>query len=46
MKNPIKSWWNNLYPYEKRDIINGIINTVKYTLMLIFFAYLIKKYLW
>ena len=45
MINPIKKWWNNLYPLQKRDIINGIILTVKYILMMIFFIYLINKYL-
>ena len=45
MRNPIKTWWNNLYPYERRDIINGVINTIKYILIIIFVIYLIKKYL-
>lgn len=45
MKNPIKSWWEDLYPYQKRDIINGIILTVKNILIIIFIIYLIKRYL-
>ena len=45
MKNPIKSWWNELYPYQKRDIINGIILTIKNILIIIFIIYLIKRYL-
>lgn len=45
MKNPIKTWWDNLYPYERVNIINGIILTIKYILMGMLFIYLINKYL-
>jgi hypothetical protein len=45
MTNPIKAWWDELNPIQRRDVINGIILTVKYILIIIFFIYLINKYL-
>jgi len=45
MPSTIKAWWDELNPMQRRDVINGIILTVKWILIIIFFSLIINKYL-